>query len=50
MFNTIKKTVYNWINNLFTELSKTEYETIKKELLSSLVLHVDETPIKINAE
>lgn len=31
-------------------LSNTEYEKIKKELLNSLVLHVDETPIKINGE
>lgn len=45
-----KGTVYNWINNLSSELSKTEYETIKKELLNSLVLHVDETPIKVNGE
>lgn len=49
-FNPSKGTIYNWIHNLSEKLSEKEYETIKKELLKSLVLHVDETPIKINGE
>ena len=45
-----KGSIYNWINDLSNSLSDTEYEEIKNELLKSLVLHVDETPIKINGE
>ena len=43
-----KGSIYNWINELSDVLSNTEYEKIKQELLKSLVLHVDETPIKID--
>ena len=45
-----KGSIYSWIHGLSDLLSNTEYEKIKKELLKSLVLHVDETPIKINGE
>ena len=45
-----KGSIYSWIHGLSDVLSNTEYEKIKKELLKSLVLHVDETPIKINGE
>ena len=45
-----KGSIYNWINGLSNVLSNTEYEKIKQELLKSLVLHVDETPIKIDGE
>ena len=45
-----KGSIYNWINNLSNVLSDTEYEKIKNNLLKSLVLNVDETPIKINGE
>ena len=45
-----KGSIYSWIHRLSDVLSNTEYEKIKKELLNSLVLHVDETPIKINGE
>ena len=45
-----KGSIYNWIHGLSNVLSNTEYEKIKTELLKSLVLHVDETPIKINGE
>lgn len=45
-----KGTIYTWIHNLSNILSESEYEKIKEELLKSLFLHVDETPIKINGE
>ena len=45
-----KGSIYSWIHGLSDVLSNTEYEKIKKELLKSLILHVDETPIKINGE
>ena len=45
-----KGTIYSWIYNLSNSLENSEYKTILKELLNSLVLHVDESPIKINGE
>ena len=45
-----KGSIYNWIHGLSNVLSNTEYEKIKTKLLKSLVLHVDEPPIKINGE
>ena len=45
-----KSSICNWTFNLGNILSKTEYERIKKELLDSLVLNVDESPIKIDGE
>ncbi len=48
--NLSKGTLYSWREEIAEKLSKSEYEKIKLELLNSLVLHVDETPIKINGE
>jgi transposase-like protein len=50
VLNPSKGTLYNWINNLSGKIETTEYEKIKEELLNSLVLHVDESPIKINGK
>ena len=47
---SISALMYMKGHGLSDVLSNTEYEKIKKELLKSLVLHVDETPIKINGE
>ena len=49
-FKPSKGSLCNWIHNLSEILSKKEYETIKQALLKSLVLHVDETPIKVDGE
>ncbi|MDE5539983.1 MAG: IS66 family transposase [Bacilli bacterium] len=48
--NLSKGTIYSWKEKISERLSKSEYEKIEEELLNSLVLHVDETPIKINGE
>lgn len=48
--NISKGTIYSWRQEIADKLSESEYEKIKLELLNSLVLHVDETPIKINGE
>lgn len=48
--NISKGTLYSWKKEISNALSESEYEKIKKELLNSLVLHVDETPIKIDGE
>lgn len=48
--NLSKGTIYTWKEDISNKLNKSEYEKIKEELLNSLVLHVDETPIKINGE
>ncbi len=48
--NLSKGTLYSWKQEIAKKLSESEYEKIKLELLNSLVLHVDETPIKINGE
>lgn len=48
--NLSKGTIYSWNKQIAQKLSETEYETIKEKLLNSLVLHVDETPIKINGK
>ncbi len=45
-----KGTLYSWRQEIAEKLSESEYEKIKLELLNSFVLHVDETPIKINGE
>ena len=50
IINPSKSSIYNWNHDLANALSDTEYKKIRKELLNSLVLHVDETPIKINGE
>lgn len=48
--NLSKGTIYSWKEMIAEKLSESEYKKIKEELLNSLVLHVDETPIKINGE
>lgn len=48
--NLSKGSIYLWKEDISNKLNKSEYEKIKEELLNSLVLHVDETPIKINGE
>lgn len=48
--NLSKGSIYAWKEEISAKLNKSEYEKIKEELLNSLVLHVDETPIKINGE
>ena len=48
--NISKGTIYTWNKNIANILSETEYEKIKQELLNSLVLHVDESPIKIDGK
>lgn len=45
-----KGSIYSWLHSLSNILSYKEYGKIKEELLKSLVLHVDETPIKIDGE
>ena len=48
--NPSKGTIYNWINSLSNVISLEKIGEIKSSLLNSLVLHVDETPIKIDGE
>lgn len=48
--NLSKGTIYSWKKGISNLLSESEYQKIKEELLNSLVIHVDETPIKINGE
>ncbi len=48
--NLSKGTLYSWRQEIAKKLSESEYKKIKLELINSLVLHVDETPIKINGE
>lgn len=47
---TSKGSLYAWNKEICDKLLNTEYEHIKEKLLNSLVLHVDESPIKINKE
>lgn len=47
---TSKGSYYAWNKEIYNKLLGTEYEKIKEELLNSLVLHVDESPITINGE
>lgn len=48
--NLSKGTIYNWNKNISDKLIENEYLKIQEELLNSLVLHVDETPIKIDGK
>lgn len=47
---TSKGSFYAWNLDIYTKLLNTEYAYIKEQLLNSLVLNVDESPIKINGE
>ena len=48
--NLSKGTIYAWKEDISNKLNKSEYKKIQDILLNSLVLHVDETTIKINGE
>ena len=43
-------TIYEWNKKISDKLNTSKIEEIKRELLNSLVLHVDETPIKIDGD
>ena len=45
-----KGSFYAWNKEIYNLLIDTEYKYIQKELMNALVLHVDESPIKINGE
>lgn len=47
---TSKGSFYSWNLKIYNLLLNTEYKHIQKELMNSLVLHVDESPVKINGE
>lgn len=47
---TSKGSLYAWNKEIYNKLLNTEYEYIREQLLNSLVLNVDESPIKINGE
>lgn len=47
---TSKGSFYAWNKEIFNKLLNSEYEYIKTQLLNSLVLNVDESPVKINGE
>lgn len=48
--NLSKGTIYNWNKTISNKLIENEYLKIQEELLNSLILHVDETPIKIDGK
>lgn len=47
---TSKGSFYAWNKDVYNKLFTTEYEYIQDQLKNSLVLNVDESPIKINGE
>lgn len=47
---TSKGSFYTWNKDIYNKLLNTEYMHIQKHLMNSLVLNVDESPIKINGE
>ena len=47
---TSKGSLYAWNKEIYNKLLNTEYAYIQEQLMNSLVLHVDESPIKINGE
>ena len=47
---TSKGSLYAWNKEIYNLLLDTEYKHIQNELMNALVLHVDESPIKINSE
>ena len=47
---TSKGSFYSWNKEIYNLLSTTEYVHIQQELMNSLVIHVDESPIKINGK
>ena len=47
---TSKGSFYSWNKEIYNLFSTTEYVHIQQELMNSLVIHVDESPIKINGK
>lgn len=47
---TSKGSFYSWNKDIYNKLLNTEYVHIQEKLMNSLVLNVDESPIKINGE
>ena len=47
---TSKGSLYSWSKEIYNKLLNTEYMYIQEQLMNSLVLNVDESPIKINGE
>ena len=47
---TSKGSFYSWNKEIYNLLLGTEYKHIQNELMNALVLHVDESPIKINGK
>lgn len=47
---TSKGSFYSWNKEIYNLLLNTEYKHIQNELMNALVLHVDESPIKIDGE
>ena len=48
--NPSKGTLFNWNKEISNCLNMEKYENIKEELMNSLVINVDESPIKINGK
>lgn len=48
--NLSKGTIYEWNKDISDKLNDIQIEKIKQELLNSLVLHVDESPIKVDGK
>ena len=48
--NPSKGSLYNWNKEIYNKFLTTEYITIKEKLMNSLMLHVDESPIKIDGK
>ena len=47
---TSKGSFYAWNKEIYNKLLSTEYAYIQEQLMNSLVVHVDESPIKINGK
>lgn len=47
---TSKGSFYSWNKEIYNVLSTTEYKYINEQLMNALVVHVDESPIKINGK
>ena len=47
---TSKGSFYAWNKEIYNKLLSTEYAYIQEQLMNSLVVHVDESPIKVNGE
>lgn len=47
---TSKGSFYSWNKDIYNILSTTEYAHIQEQLINALIVHVDESPIKINGK